>query len=414
MAEDQRTGTRLGALAAALGVGSALALSALAALGWFWGPVPDPARRVLEWWTLAWVGFPLAGALIATRRPSTRIGWALIGICVSMAVSRVAGMYLVRAHVTLAGELPAGELVIGALAVLGALGDGAAFLLVGVVLVLFPSDRLGAAWRRALPVVVAAGLVGAISNPTVVLDDDSAIANPLRIGWAAGLAPILEAGQLAVVVFVIAALVDLVRRSRRADQTVRQQLKWLAYPAAVFLVAAAPFAVFVYDEAVLWMAVAWAALFVVCLNGMAAAIGLAVLRYRLFEIDRLISRTLSYALLTGLLVAGYAGAVVLLGGLLSPLTRESEVAVAASTLLVAASFQPLRRRVQGLVDRRFNRARYDAQRTVEGFALRMREEIDLDELSAELLGVVTRTVEPEELQIWLAPRNGAGTVTPYP
>jgi hypothetical protein len=135
------------------------------------------------------------------------------------------------------------------------------------------------------------------------------------------------------------------------------------------------------------------------------AIGIAILRYRLFDIDRLISRTLVYGLLTALLAGVYATGVFVAGRLLDPARGRSELAVAASTLAVAALFQPLRRRLQTLVDRRFNRSRYDAARTVAAFSSRLREEIDLDSLSAELLAVVDQTMQPTEASLWLRPQG---------
>jgi hypothetical protein len=134
------------------------------------------------------------------------------------------------------------------------------------------------------------------------------------------------------------------------------------------------------------------------------SVAVAVLRYRLYEIDRLINRTLVYGLLTALLAGVYAGLVFLLGAVLDPAAGESSLAVAAATLAVAALFQPLRRRVQGLVDRRFNRRRYDAARTVERFSGRLRDQVDLDTLSAELLGVVDQTVQPATVSLWLRVR----------
>jgi hypothetical protein len=133
------------------------------------------------------------------------------------------------------------------------------------------------------------------------------------------------------------------------------------------------------------------------------AIGIAILRYRLFDIDRLISRTLVYGLLTALLAGVYVTGVFIVGRLLNPATGDSALAVAASTLAVAALFQPLRRRIQRLVDRRFNRSRYDAARTVEAFSGRLREEIDLDSLSAELLAVVDQAMQPAQASLWLRP-----------
>jgi hypothetical protein len=147
------------------------------------------------------------------------------------------------------------------------------------------------------------------------------------------------------------------------------------------------------------------------LVGIPVAIGVAVLRYRLYDIDRLINRTLVYGLVTALLGLVYATGVFLLGGLLSPGGEDSPLAVAASTLAVAALFQPLRRRIQATVDRRFNRRRYDAARTVEGFSARLRDQIDLDTLSAELLTVVDQTVQPTHKSLWLRPTRTTAETT---
>jgi hypothetical protein len=137
-----------------------------------------------------------------------------------------------------------------------------------------------------------------------------------------------------------------------------------------------------------------------CLALLPLATGAAILRFRLYDLDRIISRTLAYGLLTVMLGLGYAAVVLGLGRLLG---KDSSLVVAAATLAVAAAFQPLRRRVQSLVDRRFNRRRYDAARTVEGFAARLRDEVDLDALHSELLGVVVRTMQPTRASLWLRP-----------
>jgi hypothetical protein len=134
-----------------------------------------------------------------------------------------------------------------------------------------------------------------------------------------------------------------------------------------------------------------------------AAIGVAVLKYRLYEIDRVINRTVVYGLLTTLLVGVYAAGVFVLGNLLNPVSGDSALAIAASTLAVAALFQPARRRLQAVVDRRFNRRRYDAARTIEVFSARLRDEVDLDTLAAELLTVIDQTMQPTQSSLWLRP-----------
>jgi hypothetical protein len=189
-------------------------------------------------------------------------------------------------------------------------------------------------------------------------------------------------------------------RFRRARGVERQQLKWFAYAAALlaaFLLSQAPplrLQTFGLVDLLLETLV---------FAGVYAGIGIAVLRYRLYEIDRLVNRTLVYGMLTALLGLVYAVGVFGLGSLLNPTGGESALAVAASTLAVAALFQPARRRVQGLVDRRLNRRRYDAVRTVDAFSARLREQVDLDTLSAELLAVVEQTMEPTVVWLWLRP-----------
>jgi hypothetical protein len=191
---------------------------------------------------------------------------------------------------------------------------------------------------------------------------------------------------------------SLLPRFRRARGVERQQLKWFAYAAALL-------AAFLISQALGLQTFGLVDLLVETLTfaGVYAGIGIAVLRYRLYEIDRLVNRTLVYGTLTALLGLVYAAGVFGLGSLLNPTRGESALAVAASTLAVAALFQPARRRVQQVVDRRFNRRRYDAAKTINAFAVRLRDQVDLDTLSAELLAVVNQTVEPDKASLWLRP-----------
>jgi hypothetical protein len=223
--------------------------------------------------------------------------------------------------------------------------------------------------------------------------------------------PALEAPAMAValpalvltLLSVVAGGVSLVVRFCRARGEERQQLRWVA-SAAVVAALGIPVAmagILIESPTVVGLAVLGSAA-VLCL-----AIAAAILRYRLYDLDHVISRTLTYGLLTVLLGLGYAAVVLGLGRLLG---RDSSLVVAAATLAVAAAFQPLRRRVQSLVDRRFNRRRYDAARTVEGFAVRLRDQVDLDVLNRELLAVVDRTMQPTRASLWLRPtRPPAGS-----
>ena len=197
---------------------------------------------------------------------------------------------------------------------------------------------------------------------------------------------------------ILAALVSLVVRFRRATGIERQQLKWFAYGTALLLLlpAAGPVGAVLGDTA-------GELVVAVIVSALPVAIGIAVLRARLYDLDRLVNRTVVSGLLTMLLAGVYAGLVFALSEVLNPADQQSELAVAASTLVVAALFQPARRRIQGLVDRRFNRRRYDAARTVEGFGARLRDQIELATLSTELLAVVDQTMQPTQASLWLRP-----------
>jgi hypothetical protein len=192
-------------------------------------------------------------------------------------------------------------------------------------------------------------------------------------------------------------------RFRSAGGSERQQLRWVAFAAALTVPPAAVvlFSVVVDTTATVVVLVALG----VCMALLPLVIGAAILRYRLYDLDRTISRTLAYGLLTLLLGGGYALVVLGLGQLLG---RESSLVVAGATLAVAAAFQPARHRVQAVVDRRFNRRRYDAARTVDAFAARLREQVDLDALSAELLAVVDQTMQPTMASLWLRPQPPSG------
>jgi hypothetical protein len=235
-------------------------------------------------------------------------------------------------------------------------------------------------------------------QPTIELDDGHVVDNP--VGVAAVGDP--EQGAVGLVLtsalglLVVAAVVSLVVRFRRSRGEERLQLKWFTYAAALLPV------ILLGD---LLPDAANSVLFAVGISLLPVAAGVAILRYRLYDIDRLINRALVYGLVTALLGGVYAGLVLLAGQLFGDLgDRPPSWAVAGATLAVAALFQPARRRVQALVDRRFNRARYDAARTVDAFSARLRDQVDLDTLAAELLGVVDQTVQPASASLWLRGR----------
>jgi hypothetical protein len=334
--------------------------------------------------------FVTTGALLASRRPANPVGWLLGGWGLVMAFGAFTGAYVNQALVRDPGSLPAASWVGWSEGVIW----HPAFALLAFLLLLFPHGRLPSrrwrpfAWFTAA-VYLTLSLAAALAPGAVELYYPEATP-PLRLpvaGLADAVFGLLLGGQLLV---LATCLLSVALRLRRASGEERQQVKWFVYTVTTVVL------VFASTTLVL------GAGYLFPLFGLIpVSVAIAVFKYRLYEIDRLINRTLVYGLLTALLVGVYAGLVFLLGGLLDPATGDSALAVAASTLAVAALFQPARRRVQGLVDRRFNRRRYDASRTVERFSGRLRDQVDLDTLTAELLAVVDGTVQPASASLWL-------------
>jgi hypothetical protein len=376
-----------------------LALLMGAAGAWLggWTQLEGPVHGVIV--VLVGVLFSGVGALLVSRRAGNAIGW----LC-------ILGGLLWLLNIVNAGF---GDLTVGSAA-----GDEGwlrwsiwlstwlylpTMAVIGFFLpAVFPTGRLPSArWRPiawVLGSVVAVLVVLAMLRPGPMSAGDGAFTNPAGVAaltWIPG----DDAMAGVIPVLFLTAVLSVVVRYRRARGAERTQLKW--FLAAAGAVGASIPIMSVFELAGLTAPQTTEVVMVTALLLVPVAIGVAVLRYGLYEIDRIVSRSLSYAVVTSVLVAIYAGAVVILGRVLAPLTAESEVAVAASTLLVAALFQPVRRRVQSIVDRRFNRARYDAQRTVESFAARLRDEVDLGELAAELSDVVQRTVEPATVSVWV-------------
>jgi uncharacterized membrane protein YhaH (DUF805 family) len=348
------------------------------------------------------LAFVTVGAVVISRRPGNVIGW----LCYAIGLAQIlAGFGGPSAHSVLADDpdLGPGWVV---LYELGELCWELSWALLAMLLLLFPTGRLPS--RRWRPVAWAAGAVlvlAAFSGPFLPGPPGPGLPpNPMAIPPLAGLLKLAYDTAIPVLlVVVLAALVSLVVRFRRATGTERQQLKWFAYGTGLLLLlpAAGFVGASVAEPAGNLIAAA-------IVSALPVAIGIAVLRYRLYDIDRLVNRTVVYGLLTVLLAGVYAGLVFVLSQLLNPADQQSALAVAASTLVVAALFQPARRRIQGLVDRRFNRRRYDAARTVAAFSARLRDQIELGTLSTELLAVVDQTVQPTQVSLWLRPSPPPG------
>jgi hypothetical protein len=343
------------------------------------------------------VGLPIVGAAIARRQPRHPIAWIFIGSGLGAGLAMFTYEYGHYALITKPGSVP---LAVAVAWVSEWMWTTGAIPLLTFGLLLFPDGHLPS--RRWRPIAWLAGAtmamftLGSAVQPGLMPGYPD-IPNPVGIEAARLLQVLASLSQVCLLVVVVGSAASILVRFRRARGLERQQLKWLAYAVVVATVAL----VLASRQWAGWAVAEVVAL--VAVGFIPVAIGIAILRYRLFDIDRLISRTLTYGLLTALLAGVYATGVFVAGRLLNPATGDSALAVAASTLAVAALFQPLRRRIQRLVDRRFNRSRYDAARTVEAFSGRLREEIDLDSLSAELLAVVDQAMQPAQASLWLRP-----------
>ncbi len=340
------------------------------------------------------VVFPAVGALIVSRYPANALGWVFCAIGLSGGIGEVAGGYAVYALIVEPGSLPGGAV---AAWVARWTGDAGFFSFVFIPL-LFPDGRPLS--RRWSPVVwLAAGIVAstAISEALMpgLMGDSPAVKNPFGIERAgAFLKVLLHAGEVLFFPVLLAGIVSLVVRYRRSRGEERQQLKWLTYAVGVVVPLSLVGNTLFPDFAWLIGGVGVASIPV--------AIGVAVLRYRLYDIDLIINRTLVYGALTATLVLAYVGSIVLLQSVFQALIgKESTLVIVASTLAIAALFSPLRRWVQAFVDRRLYRRKYDAARTLEAFNSRLRDETELEILSGDVVSVVRETMQPEHVSLWL-------------
>lgn len=352
--------------------------------------------------------YTAVGTVLVVRRPGTSIGWLLLAIGWSlvlqtMPVDATAGQFL-------AGTVP-WPLLIQSYMAGGPLGI-ASFVLFAYLAMTFPSGRLpGGRWARVAKILLAAvctliavSAVGPTINVNLIgAPNGATVRNPLAVAPDAGIWQVLNSTLIFVLVLglLISGAVSLVVRHRRARGVERQQLSWVV--AAVALVGVAIVGGLVLgslvpqalDEGIVWIPA------IVAFATAPISVGIAVLRYRLYEIDRIISRTIGWAVVSSVLVAVFMAVTLVTQAALASITTLNSVAVAVSTLIIAALFEPLRRRVQARVDRRFNRARYDAERTAAAFAGRLRNEVDLDQLGGAITTAVSSTVQPGSVSLWL-------------
>jgi hypothetical protein len=361
------------------------------------------------------LAFPVVGALIASRRPRNPIGWICLAdglLWTFLGMIESYGIYgLVRPGSV---AFPVAVYALGQWLWVPTVG-----LLAIYLVLLFPEGRLSSrrwrplAWFSGAVIVLAS--VGSGLSPGPIADLGG-VRNPYGLEGNPWVANAAKAFLVVFLVCILASVASLVLRFRRSRGEERQQIKWIAFAASfvglgfvsamasgLLVIAFAPESWGNANTPPLWFDLLFSVV-LVSFGGVPIAVGIAVLRYRLYDIDLLINRALVYGTLTVTLGLAYFGGVVGLQAILRAMTgQESTLAVVASTLAIAALFSPLRRRVQGFVDRRFYRSKYDAAKTLAAFSARLRDEPDLDALSKELVGVVRSTMQPEHAFFWLRP-----------
>jgi hypothetical protein len=354
---------------------------------------------------VAALAFSTVGALVAARRRKNPIGWLLLGIGILYATELFMGNYGVYALDTDPGSLPGGPLAAWLTSWVWIAGGS----LVLFVFLYFPNGRLPSPrWRPVawLVLISAALAVAPFAFGPGLLEGSSGgsrIVNPVGIEGSAKLLGLFERASIVLLVPVSAALIlSFVVRFRRAQGDERQQIKWVAYGVALFTLAIVVVSIWPSLDS----SVVANVLFLVGFLAIPSAMALAILKYRLYDIDIVINRTLVYGALSVTLALLYFGSIAVLQGAWIALTgQRSQLAVVASTLLIAALFNSIRHRIQAFIDRRFYRGKYDAGQVLAAFSGRLRDETDLDMLSEDLLVVVRETVQPEHVSLWLKSRG---------
>ncbi|HKC77683.1 MAG TPA: hypothetical protein VKB70_04770 [Gaiellaceae bacterium] len=385
-----------------------------------WGvharPFTDPALANARDIVLGAV-FAFVGLVLAAKRPGNVVGWLLLGVALSLALNVLFVRYAVYGLLAHPGSLPGAT-------VAAALGSSAWVILISSLALLFltfPHGRLPSPrWRITVWAVLfidGSTWVGNTLVPGPLTRPLNAYDNPIGIGALRSLGTVLSAPGFLIIVIFAASAVSLVLRFRQARGEERQQYKWFTFAAALFPIAMVAVQVLdaVFGQASTEDTVGSTITGIVA-TAVPVATAVAVLRYRLYEIDVIVRRTLIYGAVSALLAGVYAGVVLLLQAAFGSVTRGNELAVAGSTLAVAALFRPVLRRVQTVVDRRFFRSKVDAETTLAQFGARLRHEADLESLLAEMYAVVGQTMAPAHFSLWLkgdhaVRRNDLGTVT---
>ena len=363
------------------------------------------------WAILPFLPFPIVGALIASRRPGNPIGWICLAAGITWMLGMVSGSYVLYGlRMASPGSVPSPAAV-------GSLSEflpPTAILLGTFLILLFPDGRLPSS--RWHPV---AWLCGAVITTNIVagifvpgpLPEVRDVRNPFGLEGQPWLADANEAIGLLFPLCLLGSASSLLLRYLRAGEEVREQIKWLAFAASVValgvsgaIVHGTLFSSGAAGSTDPWRGNLLEDTITLSFGGVPVAIGFAVLKYRLYDIDLIINRTLVYGSLTVMLATVYLGGVTATQALFQTFAGQDDLpqlAIVVSTLVIAAMFNPLRRRIQTFIDRRFYRRKYDARKTLEGFSARLRDETDLDGLNAELVTVVRETMQPEHVSLWL-------------
>jgi hypothetical protein len=386
-----------------------------------WGTGGDSGQLIS---LLPFLAFPVVGALVASRRPENPIGWICLAVGTFWMLYNVTTVYGVYGLLARPGSVPFP-------AELGSLGESlwapALGLLGTYLILLFPDGRLPSrrwrpvAWLSGAVIVLASAGVALVPQP---LPELGGIQNPFGLYGYPEVADALFNVLLLLPLCILASAVSLIVRFRRSGGEVREQIKWIAFAASlvglVLLVEAVSALIVAPDNfgtggsQPFWLKLLQDAV-TLSYAGIPVAVGFAVLKYRLYDIEVVINRTLVYGSLTAMLALVYFGGVATTQAIFRALTGQEEqpqLAVVVSTLVIAALFNPLRRRIQSFIDRRFYRRKYDATKTLEAFSAKLSDETDLDALSDDLVGVVRETMQPEHVSLWLRPdrqpRGGEG------
>lgn len=349
-------------------------------------------------WALSVLSIPLVGPFLATRQPRNPIGWLLCALGVGLSTGLAGSEYANHASSVPGSTLAAPEWA----AWFANIPFAVSWTALGLTFLLIPDGSLPARrWRWVAGFVVTAaaiGLIGDLFAPGRFQPDYPI--NPLGVEGAGFLHPVSEIAFGVFGIGVLLAAASTLVRFKRATSEVRQQLKWFAFGTGAFILMMTALALLEALTTGSELEALGTLIFTLGMLALAGGLAISVLRYRLYDIDLVVNRTIVYLLLSVLLALIYFGGVAVLQGLIG-FGGNSDLAVAASTLAVAGLFQPARGRIQGFIDHYFYRRKYDAQQTIDDFSSRLRDEIDLDSLNAELIGVVTQTMQPTHVSAWL-------------